>query len=185
MNMPSSDSIALLRDCEATQIPSGHTTVLPKGIEVMITQALGGSYTVVPHSGGMFRINNKDADALGIQNATPNATPNGAPLGPVDEQAIWDQLKTCFDPEIPVNIVDLGLIYDMKISPIPQSGSRVDVKRTLTAQGCGMGPSIAADAKAKILNVPGVIDADVQVVWDPPWNQTMISADGKARLGMA
>ncbi len=184
MNMPSTDTVTLLRDCEATQIPSGNITTLPKGIEVTITQALGGNYTIVPHSGGMFRISSKDADALGIQSATSGTASNTASTGPVDEQAVWTQLKTCYDPEIPVNIVDLGLIYDMKISPLPQGGNRVDVKMTLTAQGCGMGPSIAADARSKILNVPGIAEADVQVVWDPPWNQTMISADGKAKLGM-
>lgn len=185
MNLPTPDSITLSRDCEATQIPSGIATTLPKGTVVMITQSLGGTYTVVPNSGGMFRIANKDADALGMQ---PAGSPSPSPVtstGPVDELQVWNQLKTCYDPEIPVNIVDLGLIYDMKIAPLPAGGNRVDVKMTLTAMGCGMGPSIAADARSKILAVPGVTDADVQVVWDPPWNQSMISAEGRARLGMA
>jgi len=185
MTIPNSDMIILSRDCEAVQIPSGVQTKLSQGTRLTITQSLGGSYTVVPTSGGMFRITNKDADALGLQTGGAGQKPSAVSIGPVDEIEIWQQLKTCFDPEIPVNIVDLGLIYDMKVSPLSHGGSRVDVKMTLTAQGCGMGPSIASDARAKILNVPGVMEADVQVVWDPPWNQSMISADGRARMGMA
>ncbi len=104
--------------------------------------------------------------------------------GPVDEKAVWDVLKTCFDPEIPVNIVDLGLVYDMKISPIAEGGNRVDVKMTLTAMGCGMGPSIARDAQTKMLDIAGVTQAQVDIVWDPPWNQSMVSEDGKKRLGL-
>jgi probable FeS assembly SUF system protein SufT len=175
-----SETISLTRDCEAIQIPSGSATSIPKGTKVMITQALGGTYTVVPTSGGMFRVANKDADALGLKPTTDHAS-KGTSSEPVDEKKVWEQLKTCYDPEIPVNIVDLGLVYDLKVS----SGNHVDVKMTLTAPGCGMGPSIAADAKSKILSVPGVTDADVQLVWDPPWNQSMISADGRAKLGMA
>lgn len=179
--MSPNDTIPLSRDCEVTQIPSGSPVTLPKGTEVMITQALGGTFTIVPKTGGMFRLASKDADALGMQVAAP---PTGEiPSGPIDETAVWAQLKTCYDPEIPVNIVDLGLVYDLKISP-QAPGNRVDVKMTLTAQGCGMGPSIAADAKSKIMSIPGVVDADVQVVWDPPWNQSMISVEGKTRLGM-
>ncbi len=98
---------------------------------------------------------------------------------------MWEQLKTCYDPEIPVNIVDLGLVYDLRITSEPDGASRVDVKMTLTAQGCGMGGAIAADARQKLLMLPGVSDADVQIVWDPPWNPQMISAEGKERLGMA
>lgn len=179
-----SNTINLLRDCEAVQIPSGNKINLTKGTPVMITQSLGGTYTVAPGMGGLYSIASRDADALGLQ---PPASSTSAPVpsdGPLNEQDVWVQLKTCYDPEIPVNIVDLGLVYDMKISPLPQ-GNRVDVKMTLTAQGCGMGPSIANDARSKILTVPGVTEADVQIVWDPPWNQSMISADGRVRLGMA
>ena len=105
--------------------------------------------------------------------------------GPADEKEIWEQLKTCYDPEIPVNIVDLGLVYDVKVSPLPAGNrSRVDVKMTLTAMGCGMGPVIAMQARDKILTVPGVAEADVQIVWDPPWNQNMITDAGKKRLGI-
>lgn len=180
-------SVPLRRDCDAVQIPSGTPTVLKKCTEVIITQSLGGAYTVVVRSGGMFRIANKDLDALGLEPEKSAEAPAGTPTptGPVEEQKIWDQLKTCFDPEIPVNIVDLGLVYDLRVLPLPSGGNRVEIKMTLTAPGCGMGPSIAADAKSKVLTVPGVTDADVQVVWEPQWNPQMISPDGKAKLGMA
>ena len=134
-----------------------------------------------------MRIASQDADALGLQPAVSSASsvPSPGTGGPLDESLVWGQLKTCYDPEIPVNIVDLGLVYDLRIQPIPQGGHRVDVKMTLTAPGCGMGASIAADAKSKISALNGVKEAEVQLVWDPPWNPSMISADGKARLGMA
>ncbi len=157
--------------------------MLPKGTVVSITQSLGGNYTVAPRGGGLLSVQDKDADALGMIPAV--APSSSVAAGPLEEKLIWEQLKTCYDPEIPVSIVDLGLIYDLKISPLPAGGNRVDVKMTLTAQGCGMGTFIAADARTKILKVPGVAEADVQVVWDPPWNQSMISAEGRTRLGMA
>lgn len=186
MSLPASNTISLTRDCEAVQIPSGNRITLPKGTTVAITQSLGGTYSVAPNTGGLFSIASKDADALGIEVKTAETQPAKPVVeGPVDEKLVWDQLKTCYDPEIPVNIVDLGLVYDLKLSPLPAGGNRVDVKMTLTAQGCGMGTYIAADAKSKILTVAGVNEADVQVVWDPPWNQGMISADGRVKLGMA
>jgi len=183
----SSDSplINLARDIEAIQIPSGLTKKLEKGTPVIITQALGGTYTVVvEHSAGLFRVLAQDADALGktpIAAETNGAEPHAG--GPLDEEAIWKQLKTCYDPEIPVNIVDLGLIYSMEIKP-QEGGNLVEVKMTLTAPGCGMGPSIASDAQRKILSVPGVTDAQVDVVWDPPWSADRISPEGKSKLGM-
>src|SRR5581483_2975463 len=147
------ERIELTRDVEAVQVPGGHAVTLEKGWEVMITQALGGSYTVqVPAYGGLFRITGKDADALGKE---PTAVPAGATSSADLEQQVWDVLKTCYDPEIPVNIVDLGLVYDMRLAPEGE-GQRVDVKMTLTAQGCGMGASIAADARMKLLDLPGV-----------------------------
>ena len=171
----------LTRDVQAIQVPGGHTETLEKGWDVIITQSLGGSYTVqVPAYGGLFRIASRDADALGKEPVTAPAAATGGDF----EQQVWDVLKTCYDPEIPVNIVDLGLVYDMRITP-EDSGNRIDVKMTLTAQGCGMGTSIAADARLKLLDLPGVTDADVQIVWDPPWNPQMISPDGRERLGMA
>jgi probable FeS assembly SUF system protein SufT len=176
----------LTRDVEAIQIPSGLTKKLTKGMPVIITQALGGTYTVVvEHSAGLFRVLAADADALGKVHIDDAPAPNGTGKteGPLDEDAIWAQLKTCYDPEIPVNIVDLGLIYSLEIKP-QDGGNMVEVKMTLTAPGCGMGPSIASDAQRKILSVPGVTDAQVDVVWDPPWSAERISQEGKQKLGM-
>ena len=175
---------ALLRDCSATRIPSGETITLVAGTHVFITQALGGSYTVATDN-GLARIADQDADALGLEPAPAQpAAPDTGARGPVEEKAVWDQLRTCYDPEIPVNIVDLGLVYDCVITPRESQGAKVDVKMTLTAPGCGMGPTIAAEAKSKVLSVPGVGDAEVELVWDPPWNQAMISEAGKMKLGL-
>lgn len=178
------DAITLSRDVQVVAIPAGHMITLNEGTEVAITQALGGSYTLmVPTYGGLFRLADKDADAIGKQ---PRAQ-SEASMVPLEgeelEKEVWQRLKTCYDPEIPVNIVDLGLIYSMEISPIEQ-GKRIDVKMTLTAQGCGMGGSIAADAQNKLLDIPGVKEADVQVVWDPPWTPEKISAEGRTLLGI-
>ncbi len=154
---------------------------------MIITQALGGTYTVVvEHSAGLFRVLAADADALArsmSRRAAPTTAP-GKTDGPLNEDDIWAQLKTCYDPEIPVNIVDLGLIYSLEIKPQEGGGNLVEVKMTLTAPGCGMGPSIASDAQRKILSVPGVTDAQVDVVWDPPWSAERISQEGKQKLGM-
>ncbi len=174
----------LLRDCAATRIPSGEAITLSKDTQVFITQALGGSYTVATDQ-GLARIADADADALGLECAAKKA--DASPVDssvPVDEKAVWDQLRTCYDPEIPVNIVDLGLVYDCVITPRESNGAAVNVKMTLTAPGCGMGPTIAAEAKSKVLGVPGVGDAEVELVWDPPWNQAMISEAGKMKLGL-
>ena len=174
------ETVKLARDVEAIQIPAGHTVTLEKGWDVTITQSLGGSYTVqVPMLGGLFRIAGPDADAIGKEvTAAPTAASGDL------AQQVWSTLKTCYDPEIPVNIVDLGLVYDMRIADAPD-GQRVDVKMTLTAPGCGMGGAIASDARQKLLSLPGVSDAEVEVVWDPPWSPQMISPEGKERLGMA
>jgi len=174
----------LSREVVAHQIPSGDKQTLAQGERVFIHQVLGGSYTVQTNY-GLFRINGTDADALGEEvsptlNSQPAATASGAP----DPEAVWAQLRQVFDPEIPVNIVDLGLIYSMEISAHPEGGHRVDVSMTLTAPGCGMGPVIAEDARSKILLVPGVAAADVRITWDPPWNQSMISEEGKMKLGL-
>lgn len=178
-------TIELKRDCEAVQIPSGERAVLAQGTQVQITQTLGGTYTVyTPH--GLFRIAAKDADALGVEGGAPAAAASEASetSGPVTEEQVWEVLKTCYDPEIPVNIVDLGLVYDLHIEPADGGRSKVAVKMTLTAPGCGMGPVIARDAQEKILSLPGVAEADVEVVWDPPWHQSMISAEGRRILGL-
>jgi probable FeS assembly SUF system protein SufT len=185
--MHENTEFALSRDVEAIQIPSGTKTTIPAGTPGVITQALGGSYTVATYQ-GLARVAEKDADALGLEKP---ASTNGAEkpaasdnTGGVDEKMVWDQLKQCFDPEIPVNIVDLGLVYDCQLSKRPEGGTKVDVKMTLTAPGCGMGPAIAHDAQSKILTIDGVDEADVQLVWDPPWNQNMISEAGRMKLGM-
>lgn len=178
--------IELKRQVEAIQIPSGDTIVLPMGIKVIITQSLGGTYTVATDQ-GLARISAKDADALGIdESAKKNSEAYGeTPLtGPTLENAIWEQLKNVYDPEIPVNIVDLGLVYDMATEDMADNRTAVLVKMTLTAPGCGMGPTIAADAQSRLMTIPGVDDARVELVWDPPWNQEMISLEGRMKLGM-
>ncbi|HEY5777752.1 MAG TPA: putative Fe-S cluster assembly protein SufT [Terrimicrobiaceae bacterium] len=172
--------ISLTRDCDAIQIPSGHPIVLPEGMDVIITQSLGGTYTVAT-PGGLARIELKDGDALGFDPLAPAESPRKHE-GPAEE-AVWLQLKTVFDPEIPVNVVDLGLIYDCRVDAT-ESGTSVLVRMTLTAPGCGMGPAIAADARQKILAIEGVDDAEVELVWDPPWNQSMISEEGRMKLGL-
>ncbi len=176
------ERVEVKRDCDVVAIPAGHTITLPKGTEAYIAQSLGGSFTLrVPSHGGLFRLAGADADAIGLESAAVGsvATPGGDLEGQV-----WEQLKTCFDPEIPVNIVDLGLIYDLQLTPLADGGKRVDVKMTLTAPGCGMGVHIAAEAQEKILGLAGVDEADVQVVWEPPWNPRMISPEGRQALGM-
>jgi probable FeS assembly SUF system protein SufT len=177
-------SVELKRDCEAVQIPYGSRVTLPKGTPVDITQTLGGSYTIHAQ-GGLFRIAPHDADALGFDSAETSASrvPAGPPVD-VDEKQIWDALRTCYDPEIPVNIVDLGLVYDLNVEKLPSGYSRVNVKMTLTAPGCGMGATIAGDAQQKLLYVEGVEDANVEIVWDPPWHQSMITAEGRRILGL-
>ena len=178
----SAEQVEISRDCEAVQIPAGHTVTLPKGTVGIITQALGGSYTLqVPSYGGLYRVASKDADALGKEGASESAQADVA--GDLETQ-VWEQLKTCYDPEIPVNIVDLGLVYDMRVSALADGGSKVEVKMTLTAPGCGMGGYIAQEARGKLLELAGVEEADVEVVWDPPWSPQMISPEGRQLLGM-
>ena len=174
----------LSRDVTATQIPAGTKQTLPAGTIVFIHQTLGGSYTVQTDF-GLFRIDNQDADAIGEQVLDAAVKSSTLTDGAPDPEAIWDQLRKVFDPEIPVNIVDLGLVYSMDVGKLPDNGGyKVDVAMTLTAPGCGMGPAIAEDAKSKIMLVPGVAAADVRVVWDPPWTQSMISEEGKMKLGL-
>ena len=174
----------LSRDVAAVQIPAGDTTIIPSGVRVFITQTLGGSYTVMTDT-GLVRIDGKDADALGETVVDTTVKTSVLLDGAPDPAAVWDQLKKVFDPEIPVNIVDLGLVYSMDVSKIDSGeGHRVDVAMTLTAPGCGMGPAIAEDAKNKILLVPGVSAAEVRITWEPAWNQQMISEDGKMQLGL-
>ena len=185
MHYTGTDPVLLSRDVQVVAVPAGHTERLPKGTEVVITQALGGSYTLlVPTYGGLFRLSNKDADAIGKE-ILPEEAPRTEPLTGGDlVDGIWQALKTCYDPEIPVNIVDLGLIYDMQVQELGDGANRVEVKMTLTAQGCGMGASIASDAQNKLLELPGVREADVQIVWEPAWTPEKISPEGRTLLGI-
>ena len=182
--MHENTEFTLSRDLEAVQIPSGQVMTLEKGTQGVITQTLGGNYTIAtPY--GLSRVAEKDLDALGIEKTPNEPKPRSTSgNGEVSENDVWSQLKQCFDPEIPVNIVDLGLVYDCRLTKTETGGTKVDVKMTLTAPGCGMGPMIAHDAQSKILSIDGVDEADVQLVWDPPWNQNMISEAGRMKLGM-
>jgi probable FeS assembly SUF system protein SufT len=174
----------LERDCPAVQIPAGNTVVLPAGTQVEITQNLGGALTVRALD-GLFQIDGTNADALGLEPFTAQEMKSRPQLGdPVTEKVIWDALRECYDPEIPVNIVDLGLVYDLALEPTAAGTARVAIKMTLTTQGCGMGPVIAQNARDRIAAIPGVEAATVDMVWDPPWHPSMISPEAKRRLGI-
>jgi probable FeS assembly SUF system protein SufT len=176
-----SNPTTLPRDLEAVQIPSGDAITLKAGSPFSVTQALGASITLLYANAYMVRIDRKDADAVGV---TLEEILPVAPAGPIEEKTVYDQLRKVFDPEIPVNIVDLGLVYDCQIGQMAGGAHRVDVKMTLTAPGCGMGPVIAEDAKKNVLAIPGVEEAHIELVWDPPWNQSMMSEIGKMQLGL-
>jgi probable FeS assembly SUF system protein SufT len=181
------EPVTLERDCEAVLIPAGTPLLLKAGSVVFITQALGGSYTVNVN-GNLASIAAKDADALGFdvpeQTATTSEDKELVGDGSVDEQLVWDQLKTCYDPEIPINIVELGLIYDWKITPLDGGGNRVDITMTLTAPGCGMGQFLADDVSAKVAGVPNVTEVNVDLTFDPPWDYSMMSEAAKLETGM-
>lgn len=182
-----SEPIAIRRDVVAIQIPAGTPMHLHAGTEVRITQALGDTYTVTTESGYMVRINQADADALGLDiTVAPKLDEAEAAKLTTEEveKLIWAQLRTCYDPEIPVNIVELGLVYDCRVTPLETGGNRVDAKITLTAPGCGMGPVLQSDAKAKILTVPTVKECLIDVVWEPQWDQSMMSEAARLQLGM-
>ena len=178
------EEVSLTREVDAIQIPSGDTITLPAGTPVVITQTLGGTYTVAT-SAGLARISSNDTDALGVdpeEKAAKQEEENRLKDATLEEQ-VWHQMKQVFDPEIPVDIVNLGLVYDCKLTEVDE-GTDVDVRMTLTAPGCGMGPVIAADAQARIMSLSEINDARVELVWDPAWNQDMISEEGKMKLGM-
>jgi probable FeS assembly SUF system protein SufT len=179
-------AIFLTRDCAATLIPAGDAVNLPSGTRVTVTHRLGGHFTVVSDY-GMFRVAGKDADALGLpvpeEPVAPGAA-GGQAGGPPSQDDLWAQLKTVFDPEIPVNIVDLGLVYSLHVDEVEPGQYGVLMHMTLTAPGCGMGPTIAEDARQRLLQVPGVASAHVELVFDPPWTQEMISEEGKMVLGL-
>ena len=180
---PTSELITVERDCEAILIPSGDPIKLVRGTQVRITQALGGDYTLFVN-GNLVKITGADADAIGMkQEKTEKPNLNYKPGDPVKEEQVWEQLRTVYDPEIPVNIVELGLVYDLEITP-KEKGDFVRIKMTLTAPGCGMGPAIAQDAEYKIRSIPGVIDVFVEIVWEPLWDREMMSDEAKLQLGM-
>ncbi len=181
--MDTNQAITLIRDCDAVLIPMGDPLTLQKGSTVYITQALGGSCTVYVN-GNLARIAAEDRDALGLAphaEPPPPATDAG---GEFDEDRVWDELRTCYDPEIPINIVDLGLVYDCHASPLPEGGHRVDVRMTLTAPGCGMGQVLVEDIRGKLERLPGVAEVDVALVFDPPWNYDMMSDAARLESGM-
>ncbi len=180
--MDGNDSVRLTRDVEANLVPSGDKITLKKGELVQIIQALGGSYTVLIQ-GNMAQIYSSNADALG-KKKKQSYDDVLKEEQPFHEQLVWDQLKTCYDPEIPVNIVDLGLIYDCSVWELENETHRVNIKMTLTAPGCGMGPSIAEDVKRKVEAIHSVEVADVELVWEPQWNMDMVSESAKLQLGM-
>ena len=176
------EEVRLTRDVEANLVPSGDKITLKKGELVQITQALGGSYTVLIQ-GNMAQLASSNADALGKKTEKSQEDSISANQ-PFHEQLVWDQLKTCYDPEIPVNIVDLGLIYDCRVWELENENHRVNIKMTLTAPGCGMGPVIAEDVKRKGEAIHSVELADVELVWEPQWNMDMVSESAKLQMGM-
>ncbi|MGD8690016.1 MAG: putative Fe-S cluster assembly protein SufT [Gammaproteobacteria bacterium] len=176
------DPVELIRSCEGILIPAGDRVVIPEGTVVNIAQSLGGSFTVYA-GGNLVRISGRDADALGLEPTPAPDLPENASDDEV-EDLVWEQMKTCYDPEIPINIVDLGLIYECGITPLGGGDRRVDVKMTLTAPGCGMGGILTEDVKDKLLMIPGVTEADVELVFDPPWSQEMMSDAAKLQTGM-
>ncbi|MDP6902895.1 MAG: putative Fe-S cluster assembly protein SufT [Verrucomicrobiota bacterium] len=182
--MMGSEQVEIQREVEASVVPSGTRVTLEKGEAATITQSLGGTFTVVVN-GNMFRIDGKDADALGKEPQLTPAELESKVENPEDlEKLLWDQMKTCYDPEIPVNIVDLGLIYDCHLEEIEPGSHKASVKMTLTAPGCGMGPAIQADVENKILCVETVDAVEVELVWEPQWNRDMMTEAARLELGM-
>ncbi len=182
--MVTNEQVTFSRDCDAVAIPSGDQITVKAGEIAYITQALGGNYTLMLN-GNLVQIDGTDGDAIGKEaTRTASDEENCATRQAPDEYAVRTSLKTCYDPEIPVNIVDLGLIYDLEISPINDCDYQVDIKMTLTAPGCGMGDYIAADVKKKALLVPGIIEANIELVWEPLWNREMMSDAARLELGI-
>ncbi|HEY2345540.1 MAG TPA: putative Fe-S cluster assembly protein SufT [Xanthomonadaceae bacterium] len=177
-----SEPFKLERDCAAVLVPQGEKVTLPAGSIGYISQALGGSYTVYVE-GNLFRIAGIDADALGKEPILPPELPPDASDEDV-EKLVWRQLRTCFDPEIPINIVDLGLVYDCDIQRLDDGNRRIEVRMTLTAPACGMGDVLVGDVTAKLELIPTVAEADVELVFDPPWNQNMMSEAARLETGM-
>jgi len=177
-----SEPVKFERDCPAVLVPQGERVTLPAGSIGYITQSLGGSFTVFVE-GNLFRIAGEDADAIGKDTPAPLRLGDEADDEAV-EALVWKQLRTCFDPEIPVDIVELGLVYAVELVRVAEGGRRVDVRMTLTAPGCGMGEILVDDVRTKLERVPTVVEADVELVFDPPWNQTMMSDAARLETGM-
>jgi probable FeS assembly SUF system protein SufT len=180
--MGASEPITLSRACEVIEIPSGIRATLPAGAVVRIMQSLGSAYTVATDRGYMYRVDAKDTDALGLSNAATAQAPT-VHEGNFSEQMVWDQLKTVYDPEIPVNIVDLGLVYSCAITPLEQGGNRIHIKMSMTAPGCGMGNVLKADVESRLSQLPGVKEVHVEVVFDPQWHLGLMSDAAKLQLG--
>jgi probable FeS assembly SUF system protein SufT len=178
----SSEPVRFERDCAAVLVPQGEAVNLPAGSVGYITQALGGSWTVFVE-GNLFRIAGADADAIGKEPPAPIELPAGATDEDV-EKLVWKQLRTCFDPEIPINVVDLGLVYEATVSHRDDGARLVEVRMTLTAPGCGMGDILVDDVRSKLELIPTVAEADVELVFDPPWNRTMMSEAARLETGM-
>ncbi|ENO89941.1 putative Fe-S cluster assembly protein SufT [Thauera linaloolentis] len=180
------ESRVLARDCDAVSVPWGRPETLPEGAHALVTQRLGGSITVMC-GGNLYRIAERDADALGLEPRA--AAPRSAPAeGELDadtvERSAWEVLGTCYDPEIPIDIVNLGLVYGCTAEALPEGGFRLAVRMTLTAPGCGMGTLIADEAREKLLELPGVTEATVELAWDPPWSREMMSEAARLEMGM-
>lgn len=182
--MNPNEIVELQRDCAAIEIPSGVRSILSKGSKVRITQALGTSYTVTSEMHAMYRIDGKDADALGLETALSPEAPIETAF---DEGKMWEILKTVFDPEIPVNIVDLGLIYSCTVTDLTQGGNqggkKIDAKMSMTAPGCGMGNVLKAEVESKLTRLPEVKEVQVEIVFDPPWHPGLMSEAAKLQLG--
>jgi probable FeS assembly SUF system protein SufT len=180
--MSASEAITMSRACEVIEIPSGIRGTLPEGTVVRMMQSLGSGYTVATDRGYMCRVDAKDADALGLSNVM---TAQAATVreGTFNNQMVWDQLKNVYDPEIPVNIVDLGLVYSCVIAPLQEGGNRVHIKMSMTAPGCGMGNVLKADVESKLARLPGANEVHVEVVFDPPWHPGLMSDAAKLQLG--
>ncbi len=183
--MYDNERVTLSRDCAAIQVPSGTWTTLPAGSTGVILQSLGGTYTVGFDDGNLVRIEGKDGDALGKEPQTtlPDPARVNASTPEEVEELVWDQLRTCYDPEIPINIADLGLVYGCAVTPLPE-GQRVEIKMTLTAPACGMGDVLKAEVESKVSRLPGVKETDVELVFEPPWDYSMIPDAAKLTLGM-
>ena len=178
----SSEPVRFERDCPVVLVPQGDEVTLPAGSIGYITQALGGSYTVFVE-GNLFRVAGRDADAIGKEPPEPLELPAGASDDEV-EKLVWKQLRTCFDPEIPINVVDLGLVYEANVRHRDDGQREVEVRMTLTAPGCGMGDILVDDVRSKLELIPTVAEADVELVFDPPWNRNMMSEAARLETGM-